>query len=80
MNMERAKDFFHGRRTAPAQLVTDSFTGEIKAATEKFIYEFPDMTEFLDENNLYDPHHVIDDADAVPKKRPTVPEFNQQAT
>lgn len=83
MNMERAKDFFEGRRTAPVQIIKDRFTDKIIASTEKYIHEFPEITEFLKENDMYDPHHVVSDHNADRERqahlgRKTVPDYKTE--
>lgn len=83
MNMERAKEFFEGKRTAPVQIIKDRFTDKIIASTEKYIGEFPDIREFLQDNGLYDPHYTVSDQDADRKRqatlgRKTVPDYQSE--
>jgi hypothetical protein len=78
MNMQRAEAFFKGERTAPTQIITDRFTNEINASTEKYIHEFPNIQDFLDENEVYQSRTLVDDSNARVTVRPTVPEYVQK--
>lgn len=59
INMDRAEDFFSGKIQAPVQIIKDRFTDEIIERTDRYVYEFPHIKEFLDENRLYDNNKIM---------------------
>lgn len=81
INMDRAEAFFAGNRLGPVQIVKDRFTDEIIASTDKYVQDFPDIKEFLNEMGLYENHHVVSDHDAHKAEgRPTVAELSTGAS
>ena len=59
LNMERTKEFFEGKRSIPIQLVLNQITNEIVAATYIYVYEFPNILEFLNKDGLFDYEKVL---------------------
>lgn len=76
INLQRADEFFRNERAAPVQIVTNRLTGERVAVTQKYLKDFPQFQEFLDDRGAYDPDRIIPDAGSVQyQSLPTVPEL-----
>ncbi len=54
INMERAKEFFEGKRTIPVQITINQITGELIDQIPCHVSEFPALSKFIKENGLYD--------------------------
>lgn len=54
INMERAKEFFHGTRMIPVQITLNQITNEIIDQTDAYWYEFPSLVELMKEKGQYD--------------------------
>lgn len=80
INLTRAHEFFRNERKAPVQIVSNRITGERVASTEKLLRDFPGIGEFLDEDQMYDPDHIVSDANAIARQDqlPTVPQHYPQ--
>lgn len=59
INMERAKEFFEGKRDIPLRRTVSLITGETIAEVRGFIKDIPPLVEFIDENGQYDPDAEI---------------------
>lgn len=53
MNMERVQAFLAGHLEIPTVILKDPLTGELEMTEKKTIYQIPNLTDFLDENQQY---------------------------
>ncbi len=53
LNMERCAEFFAGRRQIPRSVFKNPVTRAITPGEYAYIYQIPNLVEFLDENELY---------------------------
>ena len=68
INFERAKEFFENKRPAPVQIVANRLTGERTASTEKLLKDFPGMAEFMGDDGIYNPKHIVSGENAIQTK------------
>lgn len=54
INMVRAKEFFSGQRDIPLQITLDQISGEIIDEIRGKVGDFPELSEFITSNGLYD--------------------------
>lgn len=57
INMERAREFFQGKRQAPVKVIRNRFTNE-KEYTKISVGEFPSIKQFIDEDGNYNPYSI----------------------
>lgn len=58
INMERARDFFHGNRQIPMQTLLNQVTNTRMEVKYAYIHELPRLRDLLREDGTYD--HMID--------------------
>jgi len=54
INLERAREFFMGKRQIPVQITVNQITGEIIDTKNVYVYQIPKLASLLKENGLYD--------------------------
>lgn len=54
IHMARAKEFFKGERDIPLQITLDQITGEIIHEVRCKVGDFPELSDFIGKNGLYD--------------------------
>lgn len=59
INMERAQEFFQGKRKIPVQIVRDQINDETIDRTDVTVYDIPEMKEFMTTDGLYDHTKVL---------------------
>lgn len=55
INMARAKEFFHGQRDMPLQIILDQITGDIVSEAKRGkVNDFPELSKLMGVDGLYD--------------------------